>query len=184
MQKQVPIWCEAFGMVPSMDVTADGVSRLIHFVDARLGQLRMSKEDAVRRGFPDPETLPKVRDAHGTPKVRTLLRIDRTLGWEPGSAAVVLLGGTPLSLTARLGPRTEAKQRAGQPLTAHAVIERLLTQLSDEIAQARQDLDVVDKRVRRLSGVHDRLVEEFRVDEHLIAEFAGLDDDLVAEPGR
>jgi len=169
-----------------MDVPSDGVARLIHFVDARLGQLRMSKEEAVRRGFPDPDTLPKVRYTHGTPKVRTLLRIDRTLGWQPGSSAVVLVGGTPLSLTARTTRGVRAKESAAQPLTADAVIERLLTQLSDEIGRARDDLRRVDERVRRLSGVHARLAAELRVDEGLVREFGddSRDDDLVADADR
>ena len=97
-----------------MTVPADGVPRLMHFVDARLEQLRMTKDEAVRRGFPDPDTLAKVRDrsTQNTPRVRTLLRIDRTVGWQPGSSAVVLLGGNPLSLTARPTKGMRAKEQA------------------------------------------------------------------------
>ena len=71
-----------------MTVPADGVPRLMHFVDARLTKLRMSREEANRRGFPNFSTLAAVRDrdTQNTPRVRTLLRIDRTLGWQPGSA--------------------------------------------------------------------------------------------------
>ena len=57
----------------------------MHFVDARLAQLQLTKKDAASRGFPDPSTLPRARDTdtQATPTVRTLLRIDATLGWQP-----------------------------------------------------------------------------------------------------
>jgi hypothetical protein len=157
-----------------MAVPDDGVPRLMHHVDARLSQLQMSKEEAVRRGFPDPSTLAKVRDRdhQATPTVRTLLRIDRTLGWEPGSAAVVLLGGHPLSVTARTTRRVHAHAEAATPMTADEVMTRLLDQLGDEITKTREDLAAVGDRVERLCAVHDRLAEEFRIDEHLVDEFA------------
>jgi hypothetical protein len=163
--------------VEIMTVPADGVPRLMHHVDARLSQLRMSKEEAARRGFPDPSTLAKVRDRdhQATPTVRTLLRIDRTLGWEPGSAAVVLLGGHPLSVTARTTRRVRTRADAATPMTADEVMTRLLDQLGDEIAKARQDLAAVGDRVERLCAVHDRLAEEFGIDEHLVDEFAADD---------
>jgi hypothetical protein len=156
-----------------MGVPANGVPRLMHHVDARLGQLRMSKQEAARRGFPAPSTLAKVRDRdrQATPTVRSLLRIDRTLGWEPGSAAVILLGGHPLSITARTSRRVRARADAASPMTADEVMTRLLDQLGDEIAKTRADLAAVGDRVERLCVVHDRLAEEFRVDEHLVGEF-------------
>ena len=66
-----------------MTAPANGVPRLMHLVDTRLEQLRISKQEAARRGFPNPTTLAKVRDrdVQKTPTVRTLLRIDRGLGW-------------------------------------------------------------------------------------------------------
>jgi hypothetical protein len=166
-----------------MDVPADGVPRLMHFVDARLDQLHISKEEAARRGFPNPSTLAKVRDrdSQNTPTVRTLLRIDRTLGWQPGSAAVVLLGGNPLSVTARTTKAVRAKEQAARPMTGEEVASRLLGQLHDEITRTRRDLAGLDDRLDRLCAVHDRLAEEFSVNEHLLHEFG--DDDAVAEVG-
>jgi DNA-binding ferritin-like protein len=156
-----------------MTVPADGIARLMHFVDARLGQLRMSKEDANRRGFPHPSTLAAVRarDSQHTPTVRTLLRIDRTLGWQPGSAAVVLLGGTPLSVTARTTRNVRAHEQSSTPMTAQDVIDRLLGQLHDEIERARNDVRAADDRLQRLYTVHERLSQEFRVDHTLVEEF-------------
>ncbi|MBY0290957.1 MAG: hypothetical protein K2X52_28035 [Mycobacteriaceae bacterium] len=160
-----------------MTVPADGVARLMHFVDARLGQLRMSKEEANRRGFPHPSTLAAVRarDSQHTPTVRTLLRIDRTLGWQPGSAAVVLLGGTPLSVTARTTRNVRAHEKSSTPMTAQDVIDRLLGQLHDEIERARLDVRAADDRLQRLYTVHERLSQEFRVDHTLVEEFDDQD---------
>lgn len=160
-----------------MTVPADGVARLMHFVDARLAQLRMSKEEANRRGFPHPSTLAAVRarDSQHTPTVRTLLRIDRTLGWQPGSAAVVLLGGTPLSVTARTTRNVRAHEQSSTPMTAQDVIDRLLGQLHDEIERARDDVRAVDDRLQRLYTVHERLSQEFRVDHTLVEEFDDQD---------
>lgn len=160
-----------------MTVPADGVARLMHFVDARLGQLRMSKEDANRRGFPHPSTLAAVRDrdSQRTPTVRTLLRIDRTLGWQPGSAAVVLLGGTPLSVTARTTPNVRAHEQSSTPMTAQDVVDRLLGQLHDEIERARSDVRAADDRLQRLYTVYEHLSQEFRVDSTLVEEFDDQD---------
>ena len=61
-----------------MTVPADGVDRLIYFVDARIAQLNLSKEEVARRGGPARDTLAKIRgraDQH-TPLVGTLLRND------------------------------------------------------------------------------------------------------------
>ncbi|WP_094287314.1 hypothetical protein [Mycobacterium lehmannii] len=160
-----------------MTVPADGVARLMHFVDARLGQLKMSKEEANRRGFPHPSTLAAVRDRNSqhTPTVRTLLRIDRTLGWQPGSAAVVMLGGTPLSVTARTTRNVRAMERSAAPMTADEVVDRLLGELHDEIERARGEVRAADERLQRLYTVHDRLLQEFRVDPALVAEFDDSD---------
>jgi hypothetical protein len=154
----------------------------MYYVDARLEQLHISKEEAARRGFPNPSTLAKVRDrdTQNTPTVRTLLRIDRALGWQPGSAAVVLLGGNPLSITARTTRGVRARERTARPMTGDEVVARLLDQLHDEIARTQKDLAGVGDRLQRLCSVHDRLVEEFRVDERLLRAF---DDGAVAEAG-
>ena len=44
------------------------------------------------------------------------LRLDRALGWQLGSSAVVLLGGTPLSVTARVRRQARLKHQAAQPV--------------------------------------------------------------------
>jgi hypothetical protein len=158
-----------------------GVSRLMDFVDARLAQLQLSKQQAAQRGFPSPSTLAKVRDSDDqtTPTVRTLLRIDRALGWQPGSAAVTMLGGNPLSVTARTTGNAKARAEATQPMTAEEVVHRLLAQLRDEITRTRRQVSGLGEHVDRLAAVHDRLAAEFNISESLVKQFMadeGLED--------
>ncbi|KUI36193.1 hypothetical protein [Mycobacterium sp. GA-2829] len=157
-----------------MTMPLDGVARLMYFVDARLQQLGISKEESARRGFPNPTTLAKVRDrdSQHTPRVRTLLRIDRALGWQPGSSAVVLLGGNPLSLTARVTKGVRAREAAARPVTADEITGRLLDQLNGEIDGLRGDMAGLDARLQRLHAVHRRLADEFRLDARLLEEYA------------
>ena len=147
-----------------MTVPTDGVPRLMHFVDARLAQLKMSKEEAARRGFPDPSTLSKVRDRNTqrTPTVRTLVRIDNGLGWQPGSSAVVLLGGFPLTVTARRTAATRTRADNARPVTAEEVVSRLLDQLGSQIEAARREVKVVAGRVDRLGELHRALLDAVR----------------------
>jgi hypothetical protein len=111
------------------------------------------------------------RDVQNTPTVRTLLRIDRALGWQPGSAAVTLLGGHPLTVTARTTKGVQARERAARPVIGDEVANRLLSQLEDEIVCARKDLATLGDRVEQLCTVHRHLVEEFRVDTNLRRDF-------------
>lgn len=84
-------------MPVAKDVPKQGPERLIHFVKQRLADLGMTQEELAARGGPDRSTLGKLRSRPGqqTPTVATLLAYDDTLGWDRGSAAVTLLGGTP-----------------------------------------------------------------------------------------
>src|SRR5258707_2817971 len=156
-----------------MTAPTKGVPRLMHFVDTRLEQLRMTKQEAAGRGFPNPSTLAKVRDndVQNTPTVRTLLRIDRALGWQPGSSAVILLGGFPLTVTARTSKGVRAREMAAVPVTGQEVVNRLLDHLGDEIACTRKDLSALGDRLDRLCTAHSRLADEFRVDTKLLRDF-------------
>jgi len=161
-----------------MTIAADGVDRLIHFVDERLAQLQIRREEMVRRGGPSYDALTKIRGraAQNTPKVSTLLRLDRVLGWQVGSSAVVLLGGTPLSVTARVRRKARLKQEAAQPMTAEEIVERLVTQVYDEIARLDTAHNIIGQRIQRLRTVADQMVQEFAVDETLLRE---LSDDVL-----
>ncbi len=147
-----------------MTVPGEGVERLIHFVETRMAQLGLSKDEVARRGGPSRDTLAKVRGhSERTPQVATLLRLDQSLGWQPGSAAVVLLGGLPLSLTARrrkLSPRRPPVE----PVTDAEIGQRLAAQLHDEIARLEGMRDSLDKRIAALRTVHGHVLAELTVD--------------------
>lgn len=161
-----------------MTVADDGVDRLIHFVDERLVQLQIRREEMARRGGPSYDALTKIRgrSTQNTPRVNTLLRLDRALGWQLGSSAVVLLGGTPLSVTARV--RRKARLKAAQPVSAGEIMQRLVDQVHDEIARLDSAHTAIGQRIQGLRAVANRMLEEITVDEDLVAEFS--DDVLPA----
>ncbi|WP_396908390.1 hypothetical protein [Mycolicibacterium sp.] len=138
------------------DAPADGVARLMHFVDARLAQLQMTKVEARKLGFPNPSTLAKVlqRGHQKTPTVRTLHRIDTVLAWVPGSAAVVLLGGFPLSLSAA----TESGYDVAV-VTGEDVQTRLLQNLLNEVDRAQEDLGKLTTRVGQIRQACDHFTD-------------------------
>jgi hypothetical protein len=155
-----------------MTVADDGVDRLIHFVDERLAQLQIRREEMARRGGPSYDALTKIRgrSTQNTPRVSTLLRLDRALGWQLGSSAVVLLGGTPLSVTARV--RGKARLQAAQPVTAEEILHRLVDQVHDEIARLDSAHTAIGQRIQGLRAVANRMLEEITVDEDLVTEFS------------
>lgn len=161
-----------------MAVPADGVDRLTHFVEARIAQLNLSKEEVARRGGPARDTLAKVRGRRDqqTPMVGTLLRLDAALGWQPGSAAVTLLGGQPLSLTARSRAVARPKKRALQPMDEHEIMHRLVAQLHDEIARLEGDRDTLDARIQRLRTIYGSFTTELTIDEDVAAEYRRGED--------
>lgn len=63
--------------------------------------LRMTRDELARRGGPNRSTLHKAISGSRTVSMATLARLDTSLGWAPGSAALVLDGGTPQSRLSR-----------------------------------------------------------------------------------
>jgi hypothetical protein len=76
-------------------IPADGVRRLLFFVEDRLAQLRWTREDLAAAGGPAPSTLYKAAERGGGLSVKTLARLDVALGWQEGSTQQVLAGGSP-----------------------------------------------------------------------------------------
>jgi hypothetical protein len=155
-----------------MTEPADGIERLIHFVDARIAQLDLSKQEVARRGGPNPDTLAKIRDRDTarTPNVDTLLRLDQTLGWHPGSSAVTMLGGIPLSLNA-IGPAPgrPRKQSPVRPMTATEIQNRLAEQLNDEITRLETTRDALDRRIAALRTAAQHFAAEIARPEDIAA---------------
>lgn len=76
-------------------IPADGVGRLLFFVEDRLAQLRWTREALAAAGGPAPSTLYKAAERGGGLSVKTLARLDVALGWQEGSAKWTLAGGSP-----------------------------------------------------------------------------------------
>jgi hypothetical protein len=76
-------------------IPADGVRRLLFFVEDRLAQLRWTREDLATAGGPAPSTLYKAGGRGGGLSVKTLARLDVALSWQQGSAKWTLAGGSP-----------------------------------------------------------------------------------------
>lgn len=151
-----------------MTAPAEGIDRLIYFVDARLAQLKLSKAEIRRRGGPVNDTLSKIRgrQSQKTPTVATLLRLDAVLGWHPGSSAVALVGGYPVSILARRKSVQQSKTPL-QPLDEDEIGERLTTQLREELDRLEEDRAAVDRRIELLQ----RVIAELSPDEKLVAEY-------------
>jgi hypothetical protein len=106
-----------------MEAPEHGIERLHHFVTERRRALGISRAQMFARGGPSPSTMNKALTGTRGLSRTTLERIDRALGWAPGSAATAMDGGTPTSHI----PAPEA----GCPAHEHvvAVLESVRTQL-------------------------------------------------------
>ncbi len=80
-----------------MEAPQQGIERLHHFVSERRRALGISRAQMFARGGPSPSTMNKALTGDRGLSRSTLERIDRALGWAPGSAASVMDGGTPTS---------------------------------------------------------------------------------------
>lgn len=80
-----------------MEAPEQGIERLHHFVTERRHALGLSRAAMFARGGPSPSTMLKARSGDRALSQPTLQRIDRALGWAPGSAETVMNGGTPTS---------------------------------------------------------------------------------------
>lgn len=107
-----------------MEAPEQGIERLHHFVTERRRALGISRAQMFARG--EAVTLDDEQSPHRGPGVVsiTLERIDRALGWAPGSAGTVMSGGAHTS-------RIPAPSDAACPAHEHVVtvLESIRTQL-------------------------------------------------------
>jgi hypothetical protein len=106
-----------------------GVPRLDYFVARRLGMLRISRGELARRGGPSRSTLNKAITGARPLSAATLMRLDASLGWAPGSAAEILAGGIPPA----------GRSAAGDVWSAeHAHLLKVLQTLEDMLGDCRE----------------------------------------------
>ena len=138
-----------------MAAPASGIDRLIHYIDARLAQLGLTREEVARRGGPAVDTLSKLRRRtdQGRPTIATLSRYDAALGWQPSSSAVTMLGGVPQSITTR----RPGKKPATAPLAEDDIVARLTTQLRDELHRLERIRDSINTSITRTRSIYEGL---------------------------
>lgn len=79
---------------------ANGMARLAQAIADRRRALGRSQIGVWRSGGPSNSTLTRLENGEGDPpSPSTLRKLDKGLDWVPGSAAAVLNGGSPTSLT-------------------------------------------------------------------------------------
>ncbi|MGD9620647.1 MAG: helix-turn-helix domain-containing protein [Mycolicibacterium sp.] len=139
-------------MPAAKGVPADGPERLIVFVKQRLADLGMTQEELAARGGPDRSTLGKLRGRPGqkTPTVATLLAYDDGLGWERGSAAVVLLGGAPQEARAATGSGPLGGEEKALRLLRQA--HRRAGKLAELLDSANREFEHLRRQLDALSG--------------------------------
>ncbi len=91
------------------------------------------------------------------------MRLDRCLGWEPGSSAAVLLGGKPLTVTARAA--------IGEALTPARSWTGCCPNCALKSTRPAPDVGALLARLDRLEDRLDHLANEFDVDEDLLQQF-------------
>lgn len=141
---------EGADSLTAMSVPEEGPERLIYFVKQRLADLGMTQEEFAALGGPDRSTLGKMRIRGNIPSVELLRRYDDGLGWEPGSCAVILLGGVPVEA----GTITTAG-----PITADKKVLRLVRQanrrsakLQRALTEAQTELTHLDRQLTAALG--------------------------------
>jgi hypothetical protein len=112
----------------------DGPARLLFFVEQRLAQLGWTREDLATQGGPSPSTFYKLVRQAVRPTERTIVRLDRALGWEAGSSHAVMAGGAPslsvsravATVSARIDAELACCQDSGVKKTAAELREFLM----------------------------------------------------------
>lgn len=114
-----------------MEAPDQGIDRLHHFVSERRRALNISRAEMYARGGPSPSTMNKALSGDRGLSRTTLERIDRALGWAPGSAEAAMTGGVP---TSQIPTPNE-----GCP--AHEHVVTVLESLRDQLVRAGELVD-------------------------------------------
>jgi hypothetical protein len=129
-----------------------GMPRLLFFVQHRLVQLQWTRKSLAAAGGPNPSTLRKAHREDRELAERTLARLDRALGWQPGSAQRVLDGGSPAvriseqveTVTSNIDAALRDEEEAGVRHTA--------AELRDFLMTVAQQLDGFYTRAAQVPG--------------------------------
>lgn len=120
---------------------ADGVRRLLFFVEDRLAQLRWTREDLAAAGGPHPSTLYKAAEREGGLSVKTLARLDVALGWQEGSSQRTLAGESPAARISEQISQCAAAINAARRDAECAGVSRCAAELKNFLLDVAHHLD-------------------------------------------
>lgn len=122
-------------------IPTDGVQRLFFFLEARLAQLRWTRDDLCAAGGPAPSTLRKAGQGRAGLGRRSLARLDFALGWQEGSAQRVLCGASPAVRTSELLNGSAVRIDAAMREAECAGSRRCAAELKNFLLTVAQRLD-------------------------------------------
>lgn len=102
------------------------MARLDYFVALRLAALRINRAELARRGGPSRSTLNKAISGARPLSVATLMRLDASLGWAPGSAGAIIGGGEPAARLPRTGAGDACSAEHAHVVTVLQTVEGML----------------------------------------------------------
>ena len=106
-----------------------------HFVARRLAVLRINRAELARRGGPSRSTLNKAITGARRLSAATLMRLDASLGWAPGSAAAIVAGGEPAARLPRTGAGDACSAEHAHVLTVLHTVEGMLGDCRQLVAE-------------------------------------------------
>ena len=104
------------------------------WIDANL----WTQADVVNRGGPSTTTQTKIRSTDEPLSRQTLKQVDKVMGWEPGTSALVLGGRTPPAPHGTVGPTDDDEASQSEIRTAMEKAFRAtnLTMTEDNLSRA------------------------------------------------
>lgn len=147
--------------MPSRAVTDDNWHRLADKVIERRTQLDMTQQDVQAAGGPATATLRNIEGAHQTSYRRAILaRLERALGWAPGSVNSILAGGDPTPATSDNPAQREDTPSPDRGRPVHKTLADVLLERGlrspDQIVPSDHVVDpLVDELLARPSFTDD-----------------------------
>lgn len=89
---------------------SEGRQRAADAVARELARRQWSRADLKTESGSDPETIQKFLDGERWPQDKTRAKIEKALGWEPGSIRLISLGRDIPSTTESVAPATDTEE--------------------------------------------------------------------------
>lgn len=127
--------------------------RLGRYLEARLGELNLTQEGLAAAADVDPKTVYGLIKGHRWPRPSTRAKIERALGYKPGSLTLIRDGQEPALVTPSMPfPPAEAD------LTVDEILAIVARMSDSDVREAV--IGVVEEEERRLAQRKQRLLDE------------------------